>query len=343
VTSPPAGPEIAIDVRGLTRRFVVRVTEGHPPGAPRRPATRRTIAAVEDVTFHVRRGELVALLGPNGAGKTTLLRLLATLLAPTAGTARVWNEDVVAAADRVRRHVGVVLGGERAVYGRLTGRENLEYAAALYGIPRERARERAAFLLDLVGLVPRADDLVERYSTGMRQRLALARALVHDPPVLLLDEPTAGLDPSAARGVRDLIGQLCREQGKTVLLATHQMDEADRLSDRVGILDRGRLVALDAPAVLKGTYGAGPILRLVADGPADRVLRDLPGAAAVVVRPVGSDSLWEVEARLSDPVRALSLAVAAAARHGVRLRRLQLIEPSLEDVYFALTGRSLHP
>ncbi|MDQ7819681.1 MAG: ABC transporter ATP-binding protein [Armatimonadota bacterium] len=337
----PAAPEVAVDVRGLTKRFAIRITDGGPPGGLR-PAAPQTIAAVEDATFQVRRGELLSLLGPNGAGKTTLLRVLATLLAPTAGTARVWGYDVATAGAQVRRHIGVVLGGARAVYGRLSGRENLEYAAALHGLPRPRARERIAFLLDLVGLAPRADDLVERYSTGMRQRLALARALVHDPPVLLLDEPTAGLDPAGARVVRDLIGRLCRQEGKTVLLATHQMDEADRLSDRVGILDRGRLAALDSPAALKSAHGGGPVLRLVAEGPVGDALHTLPGAAAVSVRPTAADGLWEIEARLSDPGRALSLA-AKVARHAGRIRRLQVVEPSLEDVFFALTGRRLHP
>ncbi len=340
MSPPPDGRPIAVNVVGLTRRFVVRVADGAGMRWGRRPAVTRTIAAVEDVTFQVRRGELVGLLGPNGAGKTTLLRVLATLLVPSAGTACVWGYDVVAQGAQVRRHVGVVLGGERAVYGRLTGRENLEYAAALHGVPGPLARRRIASVLELVDLASRADDLVERYSTGMRLRLALARALVHDPPVLLLDEPTAGLDPAGARVVRELIARLCRDQGKTVVLATHQMDEADRLCDRVGILDRGRMVALDSPAALKGAHGGGPVLRLVVEGPPPAP-GDLPGTAAVAVRPVAADGLWEVEARLSDPVRALSQAATAAARHGGRLRHLQVVEPSLEDVFFALTGRKL--
>lgn len=230
----------AIVLEGVTRRF---------------PARRRAqvveAVALDAVSLTVAAGTLFGLLGPNGAGKTTLLRLISTLLAPSAGRIAVLGYDVVRRPDAVRRRIGAVLGGERSIYWRLTGRENLLYAGALHDLPAAVAVERAGDLLRLVELSDRADDLVERYSTGMRQRLALARALMHDPPLLILDEPTAGLDPQAAEWIRRLLETLSRDQARTIVLATHNMQEADRLCGVVGILDHGRLIALDTPAALK--------------------------------------------------------------------------------------------
>ncbi len=227
----------ALTLRDLTKRFPARRDgSGRSTG----------VLAVDHVTLEVAPGELLGLLGPNGAGKTTTLLLLSTLVAPTAGTAVVDGHDVRRAPAEVRRRIGVLLAGDRAVYRRLTGRENLLYFAALYGLPREEARQRAAALLELVGLTDRADDLVERYSTGMRMRVAIARTVLHGPAVLLLDEPTVGLDPHGARLVRELIASL-HQSGKTILLATHDMAEAERLCDRVAIMDRGRIVAVDTP------------------------------------------------------------------------------------------------
>lgn len=251
-----APPEFAVELKGLTKRFTARGIEEH---GRRRRAVRREIIAVDGLDLTIRRGELFGLLGPNGAGKTTTIRMICTLLEPTSGTVRVWAYDAGRAPTEVRRHLGVVLMGERSVYWRLTGRENLEYFAALYQVPREIAKTRITELLDRVGLTPRADDLVERYSTGMRQRLALIKAMVHDPPVLLLDEPTTGLDPQAARNIRDLIRHLHRSEEKTIILTTHYMEEADQLCERVGIIDQGRIIALDAPQVLKRGYAGARV------------------------------------------------------------------------------------
>lgn len=251
-----APPEYAVELKGLTKRFTARGIEEH---GRRRRAVRREIIAVDRLDLAIRRGELFGLLGPNGAGKTTTIRMICTLLEPTSGTVRVWAHDAGRAPTEVRRHLGVVLMGERSVYWRLTGRENLEYFAALYQVPREIAKTRITELLDRVGLTPRADDLVERYSTGMRQRLALIKAMVHDPPVLLLDEPTTGLDPQAARNIRDLIRHLHRSEEKTIILTTHYMEEADQLCERVGIIDQGRIIALDAPQALKRGYAGARV------------------------------------------------------------------------------------
>jgi len=227
-----------VALRNLTKRFPTRLRDGG--------RARSGVLAVDHMTLEVGPGELLGLLGPNGAGKTTTLLLLSTLLAPTEGTAVIEGYDVRRAPGEVRRRIGVLLAGDRAVYRRLTGRENLLYFAALYGLPREEAQSRAAALLELVGLTDRADDLVERYSTGMRMRVAIARTVLHGPAVLLLDEPTVGLDPHGARLMRELIASL-HQSGKTILLATHNMAEAERLCDRVAIIDRGRIIAVDTP------------------------------------------------------------------------------------------------
>jgi len=239
----PAG---AVLLEGVTQRF-----------AARRAAQHDEIVALDDVHLAVSAGEMFGLLGPNGAGKTTLLRILSTLLIPSAGKVRVLGCDAVREADALRRRIGVVLGGDRSVYWRLTGRENLLYAAALHDLRPAVAAERAAALLQLVDLDGRGDDLVERYSSGMRQRLALARALVHDPPVLILDEPTSGLDPHAARVVRTLLQALNRDRSRTIVLATHNLDEAERLCGAIAIIDRGRVLACGSPAHLKGRWADG--------------------------------------------------------------------------------------
>ena len=222
----------------------------------REPDRRERFRAVDGIDLRVEPGEIFGVLGPNGAGKTTTLRMLATLLEPTSGEARVLGIDVRERPREVRARLGAMLSGERSLYWKLTGRENLEYFAALYHVPPRETRARIDRALAEVKLSDRADDYVERYSTGMRQRLALARALLPDPPLLILDEPTVGLDPQAARDLRDRVRDL-RRQGRTVLLTTHYMEEADQLCDRVAIIDHGRIVALDTPAALKREF-AGP-------------------------------------------------------------------------------------
>lgn len=332
---------LAVELTALTKRFFTRkVVETNG----RRRTTRQEIVAVDHVDLHIPQGELFGLLGPNGAGKTTAIRMLCTLLEPTSGTARVLGADVVVQAAQVRGSIGVVLMGERSVYWKLTGRENLEYFAALYHVPRAIAKSRIATLLDAVELTPRADDLVERYSTGMRQRLALVKAMVHDPPLLLLDEPTTGLDPQAARNIRERIRNLHRHEGKTIILTTHYMEEADQLCQRVGIIDQGRIIALESPQALKRSLSKRPILRLELEGPVDAAtpaLRALPGILQVDVQQLPTDGTWGMDLHLADTQEGLPKAVETLNRHGVRMRHLQVVETSLEDVFITMTGRRL--
>src|SRR5687768_434359 len=251
--------ELAVEAKQLVKKFPARPgtgdkpANGEPASLPKRrrwPFAKKepkaTFTAVDGVDLQIERGEIFGLLGPNGAGKSTTIRMLCTLLEPTSGTAQVNGFDVVKQANEVRRSLGTVLAGERSIYWKLTGRENLEYFAALYHIPAEIAKQRVDELIERMELKDRANELVEKYSTGMRQRIAIAKALLARPPILLLDEPTLGLDPQAARRVRELIAEL-KQEGHTILLTTHYMEEADQLSDRIGIIDTGKIIALDTP------------------------------------------------------------------------------------------------
>jgi ABC-2 type transport system ATP-binding protein len=255
----------AIEATGLVKEF--------PKGRRtlwqrlrREPDTRSRFRAVDGVDLRIERGEIFGLLGPNGAGKITTMRMLATLLEPTAGTASVLGLDVVDQAREVRRQMGAVLSDGRSLYWKLTARENLEYFAALYHVPPAETRRRIDEALEAVRLTDRQDDYVERYSAGMRQRLVLARALLPDPQLLLLDEPTVGLDPQSSRDLRDRVAAL-RADGRTVVLTTHYMEEADQLCDRIAIIDHGHIVALDTPLGLKRLMGT--------DDPARVTLEDV--------------------------------------------------------------------
>ncbi|MBC7338471.1 MAG: ABC transporter ATP-binding protein [Firmicutes bacterium] len=219
--------------------------------------SRKDVRAVEEFDLRVEQGERVVLMGPNGSGKSTVLRILATLLLPSGGTARVAGFDVVREPDRVRAAAGVLLGFERTLYWKLTGEENLYLFGTLYGVPGRVLRQQVPRLLDAVGLSGARRRLVEEYSTGMRQRLAIARALVHSPRVLLLDEPTGGLDPEMAVEIRSLLGDLCRRFGVTMLMTSHDMEEAASFP-RVVLMEGGRVRADGPPEeVLGGHRGQG--------------------------------------------------------------------------------------
>ncbi|MEW5868389.1 MAG: ABC transporter ATP-binding protein [Chloroflexota bacterium] len=220
----------AIEVQNLTRLF-------------------GSLRALDGLNFSVEPGEVFGFLGPNGAGKTTTLRILTGQLRPTSGQAWVVGCDVVAQRQALKPQIGVVFETQN-LYQRLSARDNLNFSANLYGAPKSRVEQ----VLEQVGLSERAGDSLKKYSNGMQQRLLIARALLHQPKVLFLDEPTRGLDPGMARGIRSLVADLARA-GITVFLTTHYMEEADQLCQRVAILDKGRLVALDAPERLKAAYG----------------------------------------------------------------------------------------
>lgn len=208
----------------------------------------KNLRAVDGINFEVEQGEIFGFLGPNGAGKTTTIRMLTGQLRPTSGSARVMGCDVVADRQQLKPQIGVVFESQN-LYERLSGRENLNFYARLYRVDKSRVDQ----VLNQVGLVKRAKDKVSTYSNGMKQRLLIARALLHEPLVLFMDEPTRGLDPNIARDIRQIVAELARA-GMTIFLTTHYMEEADQLSNRVAIIDQGRIVALDKPEVLKAEY-----------------------------------------------------------------------------------------
>jgi ABC-2 type transport system ATP-binding protein len=339
----PARVEPAIEVRGLTKTFEKRKERGWRGwGKPRERTT-----ALAGVDLEVRRGELFGLLGPNAAGKTTLVKVLSTLLLPTGGGARVLGLDVATQGDAVRRQVGVVLGGERALYWRLTGRENLWYFSQLYNMPRAQALPRIEAQLELVGLADRADERVETYSKGMKQRLHIARGLLNDPEVLLLDEPTIGLDPQAARTLRALVRRVVAEQGKTVVLTTHYMYEADEIAERVAILHRGRIVACDTPAALKARHAEGGAYRVTVraseDGRVRAALAAMPGARIVAEQPEDGGTTYRLVAAEGAPAGLASALARAVLDAKGQLLGLQQEQPTLEDVFVRLTGEALDP
>jgi len=290
---------------------------------------RPTVVALSGVSLRVAPGEVHGLLGPNGAGKTTLVKILSTVLLPSTGAARVTGHDVVAETAAVRPVIGIVIGGDRGLYGRLTARQNLAYWAALYRLAPAEGRERSEALLARVGLADRGDDRVQSYSRGMRQRLHLARGLINDPRVLFLDEPSTGMDPVAAREFRAIVRELAAE-GRTVFLTTHDMAEAEAVCDRVTLIDRGRVLATESPTALSRLASRNE--RIECAGADDGVLQRVGTLAGVERVTVSADSArihLETEAAVGEVMRWL----VAAGVTSVRVTR-----PSLEEVYLDMVG-----
>jgi ABC-2 type transport system ATP-binding protein len=291
--------------------------------------------AVDGVDLAVREGSVYGVLGPNGAGKTTTIRILATLIRPDAGSARVLGHDVVEEADAVRGAVSLT-GQLASVDEDLTGRENLVLLGRLLGLKRPAAKDRAAELLEAFGLSEAAGRLVKHYSVGMRRRLDIAASIVVTPEVMFLDEPTTGLDPRSRNQVWEIIRALVAE-GTTILLCTQYLEEADQLADGIAVIDRGKVIAEGTPAQLKASVGSSALHVRLLD-PEQR-----PKAEQVLGRELGAVTVGADPAALSaacsDPAHA-AVAVAALARSGVRIAGFSLGQPTLDEVFLALTG---HP
>ena len=289
--------------------------------------------AVDGMTFHVKPGEVFGLLGPNGAGKTTTVRLLNGILPPSGGSARVFGLDPASDGQRVRQQTGV-LTETPALYERLSAYENLAFFATLAGIPEADLKPRVLEMLAFFGLQDRAKDKVETYSKGMKQRLALARALIHKPPLLFLDEPTSGLDPEAAQHVNALIADLGRQNGQTILLATHNLLEAQRLCDRVAVLNKGRILALGSLKELARKLW--PVtwvdIRLFEGASAESASARIQALGGVRHVQAEKETLAvQVEAEEIIPQ-----VVAALARENVPILKVIPRDYTLEDIYFAL-------
>jgi ABC-2 type transport system ATP-binding protein len=297
------------------------------------------VRALAGVSFEVAPGTVFGLLGPNGAGKSTAVKILTTLSAPDGGTARVGGVDVVAHPQRVRRLIGAVAQDSGAI-ALLTGRQNLRLQGDLQGLPVKEAATRSAELLETFGLTEAADRTVKTYSGGMRRRLDIAIALVHQPQVLFLDEPTTGLDPEARADTWHALNGLAAKQPLTILLTTHYLEEADQFAGRLAIIDRGQIVAEGSPEDLKAALRGDSVVVEVGD----RHGADLGESALLGLTDVGSVDLvgTALRARVRDGARLLPSMLAALDGAGVRVESVAVSRPSLDDVYLHFAGRSFH-
>lgn len=299
--------------------------------------------AVDGVSFDIYKGEIFGLLGPNGAGKTTLIKMITGLLLPTEGTILVLGIDVVKETIKAQRNIGTVLAGDRSIYWKLTARENLEYFGALYGLKRTEAKERAEMILERLGLSEKADQIVEKFSTGMKQKVALGKALMPNAPILLLDEPTLGLDPQSAINLREIILEFKRE-GKTILLTTHYMEEADFLSDRVAIIDSGKIIALDKPDNLKKSINKVKTMKLELMGTSYETiegLENLEKVQNVLSHYNQQNRTFEVTIHHHDGESIVHEILDYVLKKKAKVLNINVEEPSLEDVFIHLTGKSL--
>jgi ABC-2 type transport system ATP-binding protein len=311
--------EQAIEVSSLTRKF-------------------GEIVAVNAISFQVARGEILGFLGPNVAGKTTTIKILTTLLNPTQGSAKVWGNDVITDQINVRHAIGIVFQ-DPSLDMDLTGRENLRFHGLLYGMSVEKIREQTEKLLDLVEMKEWADKPVKVYSGGMRRRLEIIRALLHDPKILFLDEPTLGLDPQSRRNIWDYLRDINREKQITIFLTTHYMEEADQLCNRVAIIDHGKIVAFDSPQKLKQLVGGDVITIEV--GPQAQVLLE----KILEVNPplVGKGELNQGQLVLTcqEGENLIPKLIHLADECHINVKSVNLKKPGLDDVFFHFTGRQI--
>ncbi len=296
------------------------------------------IVAVKNVSIAVKPGELFGLLGPNGAGKTTLISMLSTMIEPSGGSAKVWGFDVEKEASFVRENIGMVFQ-DTTLDDRLTGRENLDLHGRLYGLDGKTRKKRIQEVLALVELTDRADAIVKTYSGGMMRRLEIARGLMHHPHVLFLDEPTLGLDPQTRNHIWEYIKTLNKDEGVTIVLTTHYMEEADHLCNRIAIIDHGEIVALDAPEALKNTLG-GDVISLELEKSQDiSKLCDIyrtNGCASIVSRQMN-----QVFITVRDGEHQIPHVLALASKGGIPIRSVSLRKPTLDDVFLHFTGQAI--
>jgi ABC-2 type transport system ATP-binding protein len=306
---------------------------------------RKTISvnAIDNLNLAIKKGELFGLLGPNGAGKTTLVKILCTLLPPDQGSALVNGFDVAKQQMKVKQSIGTLFSvGERGFFWRLSGYRNLEFFAAINNVPRSNRHQRIMEVLELVGLNDKADLFFQKYSGGMKRKLALARALLADPPILLLDEPTTGLDVTSSRSIRDFIkNDLSKKHGKTVLYTTHYIEEVSQMCDRVAIMNKGKIVALDTPDALKGMAKKGEVADIVVKNMSEaqvNTLRGLEGVTGLAAE-VQDSVLGQRRLRVRlENVNSLPMVLDFFFREKIKLVNFRQEEPTLEDAFIELTG-----
>ncbi|MFQ6085213.1 MAG: ATP-binding cassette domain-containing protein [Candidatus Bathyarchaeia archaeon] len=298
------------------------------------------LVAVDHIDLKIREGEIFGLLGPNGAGKTTTIMMLCTIFKPTEGTAKVSGYDIVKQPDMIRRSIGIVFQ-DTTLDLNLTGRENLELHGMLYGMPREQREARMGELLDFVGLSDRANDLVETYSGGMMRRLETARGLLPRPKLLFLDEPTLGLDPQTRFNMWTHIKELNKREGVTILITTHYMDEAERLCDRVAIIDFGRILAVDTPDNLKRGLGEDVVLLKTADHFDSQFVEEVTRIKSIKKAKILRDNELSLSAVNGEELIPKLFDVARSS--GIHVKSVDLHRPTLDDVFLHLTGRGIRP
>ena len=330
--------EPAIQTINLIKKFKTKTSTG-------KLLNRKTqsVNALDNLNLTIKKGEVFGLLGPNGAGKTTLVKVLCTLLPPDEGTAKVNGFDVIKQQMRVKESIGTLFSvGERGFFWRLSGYSNLEFFAAINNVPRKGRHERIMKVLQLVGLEDKAFVVFQKYSGGMKRKLALARALLPDPPILLLDEPTTGLDVTSSHTIRNFIkNDLGKKHGKTVLYTTHYIEEVSQMCDRVGIMNRGRIVALDTPDALKGMAKKGEVANFVVKNmSAIQVnnLQSLDGVSSLASE-IQDSVLGQIRLRVRlENADTLSTVLDFFFREKIKLVNFRQEEPTLEDAFIELTG-----
>jgi len=308
----------SIETEGLTKRF-------------------GSLTAVDHLSFAVEAGEIFGLLGPNGAGKTTTIRMLASLISPSEGNARISGHDVVKESLKVREIVGI-LTENPSLYDRLTAYENMEFFAEAYGITdRVERRDRIRELLELFDLWERRDDKAGNLSKGMKQKLAITRAIVHNPEVLFLDEPTSGLDPKSSKDIRDLMEELSRRENQTILLSTHRLEDADRLCNRVMIIRDGGSVVVGSPEELRNKIAGTPLLEIRLRKADERIVRSVEALEQVSGVSLDADP-GRMLISLNDVEAATPLIVRSVVEAGGMVLSVNVVEPSLEEAYLKLVG-----
>ena len=318
---------IAVECTNLSRTYSSRNVMGR----------RRDFVALQNLNLEIPQGAIFGLLGPNGAGKTTTVRILSTLLTPTSGTARVLGYDVATQAKQVRRNTGFILGGERGLYGRITGEQNMRFFAALNHINPSEAKRRTEQLLDRVGLTEHAKTAVENYSRGMKQRLHIARGLLTDPPVLFMDEPTIGIDPIGAQELRNYVPELASE-GKTILLTTHYMAEADMLCDTIAIIDRGEMAAVGTPTEIKRQFSRLGIFEVTINRPRESLAGELSGIEGVErVESAGEGALQKLTISVTFGADLRDKIVETVGSENIE--NLVSRDPTLEEAYINILKR----
>lgn len=317
----------AIEAKSLQKVFITR------RGFWRQKS--KSTIAVEDVSFQVEQGELFGVLGPNGAGKTTTVKMLTTILLPTKGSGSILGHDLVKDTSEIRKHIGFTFGGARGLYGRLTAMDNLRYFAELYALDPLYSKKRIPEMLELVGLQDRSDDRVETFSSGMQQRLHLARALLHNPDVLFLDEPTVGIDPIGARELRQTVKSL-QQAGKTILLTTHYMAEAEELCDRIAIVNHGKIVAMDTPSALRRRISPESVVEITVSQENAAVIEEMIKKLEGKLRMESISSLTEQHYSLFTPEPETVLEALSPALQTRSIQGLQVRNQTMEDVYIAI-------